>query len=107
MTISPGTEAVREGEQGDVFFIVISGEATVHRGGRKIGPLGPGDHFGELALLDPAPRAATIRAVTALELGTLGHRMFKVLLRDMPSVAAGLLASMAAQVREAHGKKDI
>ena len=105
--MSAATEVVREDERGDIFFIILSGEATVHRGKSRVSQLGPGDHFGELALLDPAPRAATVRAVTALELGTLGHRMFMVLLRDMPSLAAGLLTALAGQVREAHGKAPV
>ena len=97
-----GTHVVTEGEHGDAFFVVLDGTATVLRGGRKAGTLGPGDHFGELALLDPAPRAATVRAETPITLGALGHRMFKVLLRDLPTLSAGLLAAMATELRSAH-----
>lgn len=100
-----GTEVVREGETGDVFFVVLEGNASVSRAGRKAGELGPGAHFGELGLLDPAPRSATVRATTPLVLGALGHRMFKVLLREMPGLSASLLGSMAAELREAHGKR--
>jgi CRP-like cAMP-binding protein len=102
--VPPGTNVVCAGEQGDVFYVVLSGEATVHRNGRTAGRLGPGDHFGELALLDPAPRAATVRATTVLELGTLGHRVFKTVLRDLPAVGSGLLASMAGELRDALGR---
>jgi len=106
-TFVPGTNVVCAGERGDAFHVVLSGEATVHRNGRVARRLGPGDHFGELALLDPAPRAATVRATTALEVGTIGHRTFATLLRDLPAVSGGLLASLAAQLREAHGRSEI
>jgi CRP/FNR family transcriptional regulator, cyclic AMP receptor protein len=103
--VAAGTDVVREGEMGDVFFVVLEGQVAVLRNGRKAADLEAGAHFGELALLDPAPRDSTVRATTALVVGALGHRMFKVLVRDMPSLAAGLLASMAAQLRAAHGEK--
>jgi CRP-like cAMP-binding protein len=103
--VSAGTDIVREGEMGDVFFVVLEGQAAVVRNGRKGVELDAGAHFGELGLLDPAPRAATVRATTPVVLGALGHRMFKVLVRDMPTLAAGLLASMAAQLREAYGER--
>ena len=103
--VPAGTNIVRQGEMGDVFFIVLEGQAAVVRNGRKGAELNAGAFFGELGLLDPAPRAATVRATTEVVLGALGHRMFKVLVRDMPTLAAGLLASMAAQLREAYGEK--
>ena len=99
-----GTNVVCAGERGDVFYVVLTGEATVHRNGRLAGRLGPGGYFGELALLDPAPRAATVRAATPLEVGTLGHRQFLAMLRDLPAVGDGLLASMAGQLRDALGR---
>ena len=103
--VAAGTDLVREGEVGDVFFVVLEGQVAVLRNGRKAADLEAGAHFGELGLLDPAPRDSTVRATTALVVGALGHRMFKVLVRDMPSLAGGLLASMAAQLRAAHGEK--
>jgi CRP-like cAMP-binding protein len=97
--VAAGTDVVREGEMGDVFFVVLEGQAVVMRNGRTTGVVDTGAHFGELGLLDPAPRSATVRATTPLVVGALGHRMFKVLVRDVPTLAAGLLASMAAQLR--------
>ena len=96
-----GTDVVREGEEGETFFIILEGRAAIVRKGRTIGELTSGCYFGELALLDPAPRAVTVRAVTPVLLAGLGHRMFKVLLREMPALSSQLLASLAAELRQA------
>src|SRR6476469_4472984 len=58
--LNPGTVIVREGEQGEEFFVLGSGEATVSRGGAEVARLGPGAFFGELSLFDDAPRNATV-----------------------------------------------
>ena len=50
-----GVDIVREGEEGETFFVVLEGRAAILRGGRQIDELTPGAHFGELALLDPPP----------------------------------------------------
>lgn len=98
VAVSADTAIVKHGSTGDAFFVVLSGQVEV------IGPqanvaLGPGDHFGELALLDPAPRSASVVATSATELGVLTVRMFRVLLRDMPQVSERMLASLANQLR--------
>jgi CRP/FNR family transcriptional regulator, cyclic AMP receptor protein len=101
--VAAGADVVREGDHGDTFYVVLSGEAGVWRTGERVGTVGPGDHFGELALLDPAPRAATVRADTNMELGTFQYKTFLVVLKDLPAVASGLLAAMAGQLRQSHG----
>ena len=59
--VPEGVDVVREGEEGETFFVVLEGRAAIMRRGRKIDELTPGSHFGELALLDPAPRSVTVR----------------------------------------------
>lgn len=101
MTADAGRDVVRQGDQGDALFVLLSGTATVVRDGETVAELTPGDYFGELALLDPAPRAATVTATSDVELAVLGVRMFNVLLRELPPLGARLLGDLAARVREA------
>jgi CRP-like cAMP-binding protein len=98
-----GAELVVEGEPGDAFFIVLEGDVVLRRGGRKVGTLGPGDYFGELALLDPAPRSATATTTTDVRVAVLGARMFRTLLRELPSMSERLLSGLARAFREAGG----
>ena len=64
LEVAPGTAVTEEGALGDAFFVVLDGEASVRRRGRVVSRLGTGAWFGELAVLDPAPRNATIVAET-------------------------------------------
>ena len=65
-TVAAGTALTTEGESGDEFMIIMDGTATVRRNGRRVSQLGPGDFFGEMSLLDPGPRTATIVADTPI-----------------------------------------
>jgi CRP/FNR family cyclic AMP-dependent transcriptional regulator len=101
VTVPAGKVLVSEGETGQQFFVIMSGEAKLSRRGRKIATLGPGDAFGELALLDKHPRNATAVAETPMELVVLGQREFAGLIDDVPGFARKLLAAMAARLRAA------
>lgn len=98
--LKAGTEVVREGEPGREAFIIVSGTAAVKRNGRRIATLGPGDAFGELALLDHGPRTATVVADTDLEVLVLNAGEFAGLLDEVPAVARKLLRTLATRVRE-------
>lgn len=101
LDIGAGRDVVRQGDDGDALFVVLTGSLEVNRDGTVVRSLVPGDYFGELALLDPAPRAATVTATEATELAAISVRMFKVLLREIPGLGAKLLADLAARVRDA------
>src|SRR5436309_8993396 len=64
LDVSPGMVLCKEGSRGREFFVIIEGEAAVTRGGRRVATVGPGDFFGEIALLAGVNRTATVTAVT-------------------------------------------
>ena len=99
--VPTGTEVITEGSKGDAFYFILGGEAVVRRRGRKVATLGRGQFFGELALLDPGPRDATVVAASPLTLGVLGARVFRAILRDVPNLSERLLRGMAQRLREA------
>jgi CRP-like cAMP-binding protein len=102
--VPAGKVLVNEGETGHEFFVILDGSARVTRHGKRVATLGPGNAFGELALLDRAPRNATVIAETPMELVVLGQREFAGIIDEVPGFARKLLAGMAARLREADAK---
>src|SRR5690349_23233800 len=100
IAIEAGRVLVEQDAVGREAYVVVEGQATVKRGNRKIATIGPGDHFGELALLDGGPRTASVIADTPMKVLVLGPREFAGLLDDIPGLAHKLLANLASQVRE-------
>lgn len=100
VAMKEGDLLTKEGTPGRECFVVISGEADVTLRGKKVARVGPGDVIGEMALLDTAPRAATVTAATDMELFALEPRSFSDLLDRHPSVAKRMLASLARRLRE-------
>ena len=99
--VPAGMDVVEEDTPGDAFFFVVEGQATVRRSKRRVATLGPGAYFGELALLDPAPRDATVTADTPMTLGVLGARSFRSLIRELPALNEKLLRGLVRRLREA------
>jgi len=102
--VAAGKVLVNEGETGHEFFVILDGTARVTRRGKRVATLGPGSAFGELALLDKAPRNATVIAETPMELVVLGQREFAGIIDEVPGFARKLLAGMASRLREADAK---
>jgi len=94
-------QVVTAGSPGDEFWIVIEGTLGVHRGGQKVATLEPGDYFGELSVIDPAPRDADIVAETPCELMIIGRRRFWSTLQDSPTLMKKLLVGLAQRLRAA------
>jgi MFS family permease len=90
---------IREGEAGDRFYVVDSGQVEVTVGGRELRRLGPGGSFGEIALLRDSPRTASVRALTAVQLFGLERAPFLSAVTRLPEsriVAAGVVAERLA-----------
>jgi CRP-like cAMP-binding protein len=104
---APGTTLVREGEPGSEAFFIIGGSASVTIGDREIAVLGPGDHFGELALLDVAARQATVTALEPLEALVLGRREFATSIHSLPILAHRVLTGLARRLHDTQRVKKV
>ena len=102
--VPKGKVLVEEGRIGLELFLIVDGKAVVTRNGRKVASLGPGDYFGELALLDRRPRSASVVSETDMDLSVLSQRQFNGLLESVPTISRKMLAAMANRLREADAK---
>lgn len=98
--IAAGTQLTVEDTIGREAFVIVEGTATVTKGGETVATLGPGDHFGELALLDGGPRTATVTADGDMEVLVLSKPAFNGVLDEIPTLSHKLLVSLARRLRE-------
>ncbi len=99
-----GSTITSAGDGGIGFFVIEEGEASVTVGDRVVRTLGPGDHFGEIALIDGGARSAQITADGELRCFGMTAWNFRPFVRDHPELAWALLESLAARVREAESR---
>jgi uridine kinase len=88
----------RQGDAGEHMFFVLEGEARVRRGGREVARLGPGDHFGEVAILGPHVRTSTVETETVVRLARLPRSRFLGLGARHPRAALHFVERLAASV---------
>jgi CRP-like cAMP-binding protein len=93
----------KEGQPGREFFVIAKGKAKVTIRGDEVAVLGPGDFFGETALLDQGPRSATVVAETPLILYVIGAPDFLGLIDRVPYVARKILRGLSQRLRTAEG----
>ena len=96
-----GKEMTRQGSAGREFFVLLEGTADVRKNGRKINTLGPGDFFGEIALIAHSPRTATVTSTTPIGLLVITAQSFRTLLDHQPQIAAKVLAALAERLAPA------
>ena len=97
-TFKEGDAVASEGEGGVGFFVIREGQAKVAVGGSEVRTLGPGDHFGEIALITEGPRTATVTAATELKCYGLTPWEFRPLVQTNASIAWKLLQALAKQL---------
>jgi hypothetical protein len=95
----PGDMAVRQGDPGDAVFVVADGTLEVKRDGRRLKELRRGAVFGEVALLDGGPRAASVEATTHARLLRIPRAEFEALIDQYPEIARGIIRTLLAHLR--------
>lgn len=101
LDVPAGHVLMTEGEVGREFYVLLDGTADVVRGTATVATLGPGDHVGELALLDPQPRNATVTMTSDGEVLAVTQREFWQLLNDVPLLSRKVLQVLARRLHAA------
>jgi CRP-like cAMP-binding protein len=96
-----GALLTEDGQPGREFFLVLEGRASCRVHGKEVNRFGPGDYFGELALLHGGLRTADVVAATPMELLVLDIREFRSMLMTTPSIGVKMLAHLAERLTEA------
>jgi cAMP-dependent protein kinase regulator len=104
--VPEGTALIRAGQLGDELFVLLAGSAERGRPGEPVRQFGPGDYFGELALLDPAPRSLDVVTTSDCVVGVLSRPNFLLVLDAVPGVWPQLLAFLAKRLRDAELGED-
>jgi len=98
-SFAPGRTVVREGHMDGVgFFVIVEGTAAVSVSGSTVSIIGPGDHFGELAMITEQARAATVTAETPLRCLMMAFWDFRKFAKDNPDVCWKLLQHLASML---------
>lgn len=104
MRFGPGTRLASQDELGVTFFVVLEGEADVLVSGQERRRLRAGDYFGEMSIIDRAPRSADVVAATQLRCLVFTQWHFRPFLMEHPDVAWGILEGLVRRLREVEKK---
>ncbi|MBA2462244.1 MAG: cyclic nucleotide-binding domain-containing protein [Actinobacteria bacterium] len=96
--VKAGKVLTREGDQGREFFVLLDGAADVVQNGRKVNTLGPGDFFGEIALVSRSPRTATVTTTEPCDLLVITATSFRALLDHSPRIQLRVLEALADRI---------
>jgi CRP-like cAMP-binding protein len=99
MEVQEGKALTREGQSGSEFFVIVEGRVSVTKEGKEIRTLGPGDFFGEIALLEDTPRTATVTAVTPLRFFVLARQAFRSLLANQAEIEEKVKGALEERMR--------
>ena len=98
LTAPAGRILTKQGAIAHEFFVIVDGTVDVLRDGRLVTTLGPGEFFGEIALMDDPHRTATIVAASDVDLVVIGRREFHTMVSGFPELASTLLAAATRRV---------
>jgi len=98
-SFKPGEVIFAKGDKGDKMYVIRSGEVEIERDGKVVESLSPGGIFGEMALIDGSPRAATARAKTSCEVAPITEKSFMFLVHETPFFAIAVMRTLAERLR--------
>ena len=104
LDLPAGTVLCKEGSRGREFFVIIEGEAAVTREGRQVATVGAGDFLGEIALLEPVMRTATVTAATPLRCFVITDQAFRTVLETDPTIERKVLVALARRLVALSGR---
>jgi CRP-like cAMP-binding protein len=99
LTVPAGDVVFREGEAGTDMYGVIDGEIELRSAGDLVYSVGPGEIFGEMALVDHSPRSANATATSDTTLAVIDRRLFLFLITETPTFALEVMSTMAGRLR--------
>jgi CRP/FNR family cyclic AMP-dependent transcriptional regulator len=99
LEVEEGKALTREGQSGSEFFVIVDGEVSVTKDGQEIRKMGPGEFFGEIALLEDMPRTATVTAKTPLRFFVLTRQAFRSLLAHQPEIAQKVASELEKRLQ--------
>jgi CRP/FNR family transcriptional regulator, cyclic AMP receptor protein len=100
VTVEPGSTFIEHGAVEDCLYVVVSGRVRVHHDGQVLAELGAGSSVGELAVLVPGPRSASVTAVDSTLLLRLRKAVLDELLADRPELATEVIRALVLRLRE-------
>ena len=94
-----GKVLMRQGETGNDMMVLVTGTVGIERDGERVNTLGPGDFFGEIALVDEGTRTATVTTEGPARLLVIGHREFHSMMEEFPEIAGQVMHALANRIR--------
>jgi CRP/FNR family cyclic AMP-dependent transcriptional regulator len=95
-----GKTLMEQGAEGREFFVLIEGTVDVTQNEQKVKSMGPGDFFGEIALVSKTPRTATVKTTSPVRALVINDRGFRALLEHSPQIQLGVLQALAERVAQ-------
>ena len=102
-----GETVFEEGQLGDSLYILLDGKVRVHRGDRFIAEIGPGECFGEMAILDSSPRSASITCLMESTCLRIGREDFSDILAEKPEISLGVIRVLTRRLRQALDERGV
>ena len=103
--IPKGETFIKKGDIGNCMYLIVDGTVLVHDGDRRITELNAGETVGELAVLDPEPRSASVTAIQDTRLFRLEKGAFEEVMADQPELSRGIIHILCQRLRESAARK--